>query len=155
MDITFENQVTQHTWTFENTGQTFTTEQTELLIVNTVEQGLTGADGIDGTFPAINFSFGDASPAIILTASSNLLVKSAVLVIRTIFNGVGAKVSIGTDANPNLLFNENDNNPFFIGSYHSSPNENMLSGSVVKIFITPGAGATTGQGTVIIEYADA
>jgi hypothetical protein len=154
--ITFDNQVTQHTWTLQNTGQTFTVNQSSLSFLNTIQQGLQGVQGIPGnTLPAVNFAFGDATPTTIYTATANIVIKTITVIITTAFNGTGANISIGTLASPTLLMDIDESDVSLVAGFETSPNETILSGTVLKLFITPGAGASQGAGKILIEYATA
>ncbi len=105
--------------------------------------------------PTFYFNYGDATPANVYLADTDRLIKTVTLVILTAFNGVGAAVSIGTQAEPTLLMDVDDNNPALVGSFETSPNETIVSGTQLKVFITPGAGATQGRAAILLEYATA
>ena len=130
--------------------------ETETVLVTEIAQGVAGPPGADGNSqPTIYFAYGDATPTTIFTASDDLVIKSITLIVLTAFNGVGAKVKIGTDANSELLMAESENSLSVVGSFETSPNETVLDGTEIKVFITPGAGATQGQAGILIEYGGA
>lgn len=116
-------------------------------------KGDAGAPG--NSLPTVYFAFGDATPLIIYTAPENQLIKQVTLIVLTAFNGAGAAVSIGTTSDPALLMATAESNLAVTGSFETSPNETISSGTPIKVFITPGAGATVGQCGVLIEYATA
>ncbi len=118
--------------------------------------GPRGADGAPGnSLPTVYFDYGDATPAVIYTAPADQIIKAITLIVIIPFNGSGAAVSIGTDADPELLMSEAENLLTGIGSFETDPNETISSGTAVKVFITPGAGATARRCGVLIEYATA
>ncbi len=120
------------------------------------QRGLRGARGLTGDAePAIYFDYGDATPAILFTPDDDKVIRAVSLLVLTAFNGTGAKVSIGTQAAPELLVDEDESNLSVISTYETSPGETIPSGTPLKAFITPGLGATAGRCMVLFEYADA
>jgi len=129
--------------------------QTGVRVVR-IPLGPPGAPGASGNSqPTIYFAYGDASPLTIYTAPENQLIKQITLIVLTAFNGSAPTVSIGTTASPALLMATAENNLAVIGSFETSPNETISAGTQIKVFITPGAGASAGQCGVLIEYAAA
>ena len=133
-------------------------EVVEVVLV--VEQGLTGATGATGAAGAdggattpLYFNYGDATPAILFTPGEDQVIKTISMPVLIPFNGTGAKVSIGTDADPELLIEEDESNLTVTSNYETSPIQTISAGTPVKAFITPGLGATTGRCMVLIEYA--
>lgn len=117
--------------------------------------GRQGPRGTPAALPAIYFSYGDATPAVIHTPDTDRVVSSVSLVVLEAFDGIGAKVSIGTAGRPHLLLDEDETDLSAVSTYESNPMERVLAGTRLKIFITPGAGATRGRGMLLIEFADA
>lgn len=116
--------------------------------------GTQGSPGPPGNgLPAFYFSYGDATPAIIFTPDANWVILSISLIVLTPFNGVGANASIGTTASPDLLMDEDESDLSVGSAYEANPMETIPNGTPVKVFITPGAGATAGRCMVLIEYA--
>ena len=131
-------------------------EQERIEILSEGIQGPAGPPGASGnSLPAIYFDYGDASPLTIYTPTVNQIISSVTLVVLIAFNGVAAKVSIGTAASPELLMDEDDSNLSSLSAYETDPEETILSGTPIKAFITPGGGATTGRCMVLIDYATA
>lgn len=122
-------------------------------VIRVSQRGLRGATG--ETEPAIYFDYGDATPAILFTPDADKVMRAISLLVLTAFNGTGAKVSIGTQAAPELLMDEDESNLSVVSTYETSPGETIPSGTPLKAFITPGLGATAGRCMVLFEYADA
>lgn len=116
-------------------------------------KGETGPAG--NSLPAVYFSYGDATPAILFTPQADLVIVAVKLVVLIPFNGVAPKVSIGTTAVPNLLMDEDETYLSEASTYETNPYETLSAGTPVKVFITPGSGATAGRCMVFIEYAQA
>lgn len=120
--------------------------------LDTLEAGGGASSGLLG---AIYFNYGDATPAILYTPLANIIITSLALTVVTAFNGVGAKVSIGIDASPELLMAEAESDLSVLSSYEFDPEQAIASGSAIKAFITPGSGASQGRCMILIEYASA
>lgn len=115
----------------------------------------TGGSGASGEPPAIYVAYGDATPSEIYVASTNQIITSLTLVVTTTFNGVGAKIAIGTTLEPELLLAEDESDLSIIASFESDPEVQISAGTSIKAFITPGAGASQGNCIILIEYAEA
>ena len=119
-------------------------------------QGPTGPPGADGgTRPAIYFDHGDATPAILETLPSDRVIRSVMLTVIEAFNGTGAKVSIGTADEPELLMDEDSSDLSVLSNYEAWPMETIDEGTQILAFITSGLGATTGRCMVLFEFAEA
>lgn len=124
--------------------------------IETIERGVPGPQGPPGNIaPAIHFDYGDATPATLYTPETEQVIVSVSLNVLTPFNGVGAKVSIGTQEHPELLMAQDENDLSTASSWEASPAEQIAPGTPIKAFITPGGGATQGRCRVLIEYAEA
>lgn len=98
--------------------------------------GIQGEKGDSGdSNPTFFFDYGDATPRIITTAAQKLIIRGISLLIVEAFNGINAGLTIGTDANPQLLMGVDDNVPSTIGCFETSPNEEILPGTQIKVFI--------------------
>jgi hypothetical protein len=118
-------------------------------------QGIQGPQGVPGNARIeLAFSFGDASPEIIGSIPTNKIVEAVSLFIEVPFDGIGAALSIGDSSNPNSLMSFSQNDPTQVGAYQVAPTVSFNSDTVVKLFITPGAGATQGSGLITIEIQD-
>lgn len=137
-------------------GEVVVIDRETISIVSEGVQGPAGVPGPTGnSLPTIYFSYGDATPDTIYTPSSNQIITAITVTVLTPFNGVGAKVSIGTNANPTLLAAEDETDLSILGSYEIDPEVQVLAGTSIRKFITPGAGASQGQAMIQIEYAAA
>ncbi len=127
--------------------------------VSVIKVGVPGPQGVPGpsgsSVPAVHFSYGDATPDTLYEPSSDQVIKSVTIVVEQPFNGTGAKVSIGTDADHELLMAEEDSDLTIASTFETSPGEVINAGTPIKHFITPGAGASQGQCMVLFEYAEA
>lgn len=113
---------------------------------------LVGPPGADGA-PSIrhSFSFGDATPFAFATPASGVTLQRCRVIIDTAFNGVGASISVGSSATPDLLMPSSGLLPGVAGSYETSPDLKLNAALALSIFITPGSGASAGAGRIIIE----
>lgn len=125
-------------------------EIVELLEVQA--QGPAGAPGAPGSGAVeIAFAFGDATPAMLLTAPANKTVYGVGIHLHTAFNGTGAALSIGDAGDPARLMAATANDPAAVGSYLTSPNHRYGVGTPLILTITPGGGATQGAGIVTLQ----
>ena len=100
---------------------------------------------------AIPFSYGDASPMDVyvpLEASVVVLVRIALAVA---FNGTGASLSVGSAGTPDLYLPASEVNVALAAGYESVPDLAIAAGGEIKLFISPGTGASAGSGRVIID----
>lgn len=128
-------------------------EDTEVVLLEVIEQGPPGPQGLDGSAIApINFAYGDAN-RIIIPASTNKIVLVVNINITTPFNGVGASLSIGTLASPALLVAPTQLDLSVATEFEIAPNMKLITPTDVYLSITPGAGATQGAGWIVISTA--
>lgn len=110
------------------------------------------ADTSDSTYrKVVSFSFGDASPAPVFTASAGCTDVLARIVIDTPFNGAGAALKLGTSTAPEALIAAANNDPTTAAGYESAPDVALASGEAIVLTITPGTGATQGAGRIIFD----
>ena len=144
------------------TSANVTQETTRTLeIVTAGPQGPRGDDGADGAagangdgqYPVIEFAFGDASPAIVLTLNPASAAEVALvqLEIEEAFDGAGASIAVGTVADPDGLMRTDQNLPGEVAVFETSPRVRLPAGEGVQLTITPGAGASQGRGNLIIQ----
>ena len=144
------------------TSANVTQETTRTLeIVTAGPQGPRGDDGADGAagangdgqYPVIEFAFGDASPAIVLTLNPASAAEVALvqLEIEEAFDGAGASIAVGTVADPDGLMRADQNLPGEVAVFETSPRVRLPAGEGVQLTITPGAGASQGRGKLIIQ----
>lgn len=123
-----------------------------LLTMAGVVVGPAGPPGPPGgSLPTLVFSYGDATPALIGTMSAGTRLFNVRLSIEAAFNGTGADISVGTLASPNLLADSAVIDPAVIAVFEFSPQNLFLVDTSVYLFITPGAGATAGSGSIILQ----
>ena len=121
-----------------------------------ISYAFVGTQGPAGAFVAaqsplvaVPFSFGDASPAVVLSISAAQYIAAASIVINVPFNGAGAALSLGIVGAPQLLIAAAQVDPASAYEYETNPNVSV--GSNIILTITPGAGATQGSGVVLLE----
>lgn len=137
-------------------------ETTRVLeIITAGPQGARGDDGADGAagangdgqYPTIDFAFGDATPAPVLTVNPASAAEIALiqLEIEEAFDGVGAQILLGTAADPDALMAADQNDPSSLATYEASPRVRLAGGEQIILTITPGAGASQGRGKIIVQ----
>lgn len=116
------------------------------------EQGPAGATGPSGVAtPAYTFYFGDATPALITTLPAGTRIFALELAINAAFDGIGAAVTVGTLADNDALLRSDQVNPGLAAIYESSPNLVLGEDTAIYLFISPGSGASQGNGSVSIQ----
>ena len=98
------------------------------------------------------FAWGDVGSKLIMNVVADTLIHSVYFVVLEAYNGAGAIVTVGTDATPDLLVSMNDIDLTLVGEYLISPGMQFLVDTDIKIFNTPGSGAFTGKGVVVINF---
>lgn len=123
-------------------------------LINTGLIGPKGDRGIPGpagnAVQAFQFSYGDATPAILVTAVSGQRILGVRLDILTAFNGVGAQLSIGTMADPQSVFPTTDNSALIVSSFDLKLNTLYSQDTDIFLWITAGQNASAGSGQVLI-----
>lgn len=101
----------------------------------------------------MTFAYGDGSPELIATIPANALIVSAAIYFFTRFDGVGAALKIGDVVDNDRIMSNTDNDPgdLFTNTYITHPNVKYAMATPVSLYITPGAGATSGNGLVSID----
>ena len=112
--------------------------------------GTPGVAGPAGAAFVHSFAFGDATPDELTTITAGRTISSVRIAIDEVFDGVAATISVGSLAVSELLFPRENVNPAEIGIYETSLELALTASLAVNLFITPGAGATTGRGRVLI-----
>lgn len=118
--------------------------------VTSVNVGRAGKDGSNGSVQQINFSYGDAGPAILALAAANKLVYKVQLHIKTPFDGVGASLKVGDAASLDRLMKSTENDPALIGSNETNPAVGYAVDTPLLLSINAGAGATQGSGLITL-----
>lgn len=111
--------------------------------------GVQGPRGLPGDgYQFFDFAYGDAQPAVLFTALAGSRVVQCEIAITQSFDGIGASLSIGDTGDNERLMAASDNLPSMVTIFEVTPNFEVVSDTVFRLYITPGAGATTGRGTV-------
>jgi len=95
------------------------------------------------------FSFGDATPRVVLIPAYDTTIYAVRLVIDVAFDGLGARLQVFT--NTDILMDTYQNDPTAVGEYEAGPALNVAGGDNIYLAIIPGAGATQGSGRIIFE----
>lgn len=124
-----------------------------LAIVQSLK-GDEGAPGVSGggPTPPINFAFGDA-PSMVFVPAVAGVVTIVRVDIATPFDGTGAAIEVGTDADHTALMSSAFNDPTAIAEYELTVAVPLVAGEGVRLGITPGTGATRGSGTLFLTFA--
>lgn len=128
-----------------------TRRQVVRQVVSVGTQGPRGAAGRDGAIGAvINFSYGDATPALLDVAAAGKRIYSVALHVHTEFDGSGAALQIGTAGDPGALLAVEQNDPTQAGQYVAYPDVAYPSDTSIYLTIVPGSGASQGSGQVVL-----
>lgn len=116
-------------------------------------QGPAGAAGASGAglLSPINFAYGDASPAAVLTLGTDSEIAAVSLQVEEAFNGTGASVSFGVAGDPESLFPAAFVALSSTGIFQFSPRVEYAAGTQLILTITPGSGASQGRGQIIVS----
>jgi len=141
--------------TVKSTGQRIavTSSQVKIITVGKIgPSGPAGPQGAAGT-PRIEvpFSFGDATPLVLLTVSAGKLIERVTVFIETAFDGLNPLLTIGDADDPAVLMTAVENDPAEEAAYQTTPNLSYQTNTQILLFITPGLGASEGSGLVVIE----
>ena len=98
-----------------------------------------------------SFTFATASPFILTPLRVGDRVLRAEVVIDTVFNGVGASLSLGTLALPGGILATTDIDVTILDTYRTLDRFQVAVTADLRLTIVPGAGATTGAGRVFLE----
>lgn len=104
------------------------------------------------TIPPIAFSFGDATPNDIYTATVDGTFTDVRMTIETDFDGTGPSVALGVTGDLDALLATNQSDPTEVGAYENAPDVHVSAGDQVIISITPGSGASQGAGRVFLVF---
>jgi hypothetical protein len=98
------------------------------------------------------FSWGDATPAVLTDMVVGTMIWAIDLVLFEAFDGIAASLSIGITGTPDLFMATSQCDPYTVGVYSVTPGHKCTTTDAIKLFITPGAGASRGTGKIIINY---
>lgn len=116
-------------------------------------QGPAGAPGASGAglLPPIEFAFGDASPATVLTLGQASEITAVSLQVEEAFDGAAAAMQLGVAGDPGSLIPLGDSALGVLATFEYSPRKEYPAGTALVLTITPGAGATQGRGQIIVS----
>lgn len=113
--------------------------------------GRRGATGPSGSaLPAISFGYGDASPRLIHVFDEPALLAELQLVVQEPFDGEGAELLLRTQSGQ-VLLDSDQNAPGLVATFETTPAAQLPAGTAIYLDITPGLGATTGAGQVLLN----
>jgi len=112
---------------------------------------------VDGTWrlrkvgrQVIGFAYGDA-PTVIYTPAVDAVMTLCRVIFDTPFDGAGASVQIGSNADHDLLMPAALNAPDTAAAFETAPDVMVPAGTDLLAFITPGAGASAGAGRIVLD----
>lgn len=114
-------------------------------------RGPPGPAGITAAGLAVPFSFGDASPRVAFPTTSRTLLQSVSILLVTPFDGMGAGVTVGLAGSPDLFLHSSQIDVGVTAEFSAEPNVILNPGEDVQISISPGVGATRGDGFITIQ----
>lgn len=118
------------------------------------DAGIQGPPGPSSSPDVVSsFAYGDATPALLASLAAGSFLATSRVVIETPLNGAGATVSVGTLANPGLLVPSSGVMPGEAGVYDTASSLTVTAPTDIYLFISPGAGASAGAGTVFIAVS--
>lgn len=98
------------------------------------------------------FSWGDASPKLLVQVPAGRRVVTTQIVITETFNGTGAALTVGDTVDTDRLMPATGNFPDELGEYESNNTYLYATATNLYLSITPGLGASQGAGVVILEF---
>jgi hypothetical protein len=97
------------------------------------------------------FAFGDPSPLTIYVTTA-IRISSIDVEIIEAFNGTSPTISVGVTGDEEKYVQVSENNPSEIGRYQICPVSIESEVDIdVKLYVTPGVGATAGSGIITIK----
>lgn len=137
---------------FGGTSVIATTTENCFVVSTVGAQGPQGNDGDAGDgISYYTFAYGDSSPVTLETVASGKAVINAKILIEQAFNGSGASLKLGDNSNAESVMAAADNDPATVGTYETSPAKSWGSSTALRLTITPGSGASTGSGVVVLQ----
>lgn len=138
-----------YTVTIENSGNDVLVTDEVIRVVSVSEQGPPGIAGVGASF---FFTWGNVEDLLIYTIDAGITIHSIYFIVLEAFNGAGATITIGTTDDHSLLLRAGNVDLTTVGTYLISPGYQFDVDSEIRIFNTPGSGATTGSGTLVINF---
>lgn len=110
--------------------------------------GPAGADAT-GAIPPASFAFGDAPTTLYTPAAASTVASVRVRVTQS-FDGLGATLALGTPTDPDKFVTAADVDLAAPVEYELTPDAPVAAGEPIILTITPGTGATSGAGSVLL-----
>jgi hypothetical protein len=105
-----------------------------------------GGSGLQHDFA---FAWGDASPMSLGTFVGTVVGVS--IVITQPFDGAGAALAVRQVGGPLVLMAEAESLPGEVGRYDVAPAIHLAAATPLEFVITPGLGASSGSGLILLE----
>jgi hypothetical protein len=99
----------------------------------------------------LNFSYGDATPALITSVPIGGMITQVDLILLTPFDGVGAVISVGTELVLDNLMSISQNDLSVASTYITKPGLVCSSLTGVYLHMVQGAGASAGNGVILVS----
>ncbi len=128
----------------------------DVTAIVTGPKGDKGDKGDTGSSISVqtSFAWGDATPLMLGTCPAGRVVVNVMIAIMTPFDGASPSLTIGDDADNSRLMTAAENDPTNADLYVATPLHEYVASTYMKLWITPGGGASAGTGTVFITYSD-
>src|SRR5574343_31933 len=122
------------------------------IILTTINTGIVGPPGPSGggLHAPINFSFGDASPQVVLTLTEAEEIARISLDVKSAFDGTNPQVQLGIAGTPGLLLDTWQSDLTQESGFESYPRERLPAGSQVILTLSFGSAPSQGQGQILI-----
>jgi len=101
---------------------------------------------------AARFAWGDATPVDLIPLAAGTILVDVQVSITIPFDGLGAALSVGQPSDHNQFLSTSENKPGVQAEFTTAPAYEFASDTLIKLYITPGAGANAGEGIVILNY---
>lgn len=96
------------------------------------------------------FNFATISPLVLQAVTPGLILNLAQVLVITPFNNGGATMTLGTTANPSLVFDSTDVTLQSVGQYETDYLIQFAASDVLELFINP-SGSTQGSGLLLYQ----
>lgn len=136
----------------DNSDDVLIVDENVVEVIEVAEQDPEGIQGVPGA-PAIvvNFQFGDVASQVIHTFTANGYFLRLRAEISVPFDGDGSGISVGTVSDNNLLLSADEIFTSQVMAMEKANSASFNTDDEIRLFITPGFGATQGSGRVILE----
>lgn len=116
----------------------------------TVVQGRAGRDGNDGLGSTYRFEFNSITILPLVRIEAGRAVRAVEVCILTPFDGAGASLSVGDDAQHDRLMSASEIDPAVKATFGTFPGYAYTELTLLNLYIAPGSGATAGSGIVVL-----